>query len=143
MKGLKTIKKKTGMLTNRLLKLCTFQYLYLTAILIFVLPLQSCYYDVIVTDDQSQSTEVSLKNNVLPIFNTTCITCHNGVTALPNLTAGSAYNELISGNYVNITTPENSILIKKIRSGHPYEGALTETEINRLVRWIEEGALDN
>jgi hypothetical protein len=100
---------------------------------------------------------VSFSQDIQPIFNANCIGCHGGSGGL-YLTAGQSY-----GNLVNVralagcTTemrvlPENaasSVLYKRIsgtacgdqmpRGGNP----LSAADIQKIVDWINQGALNN
>ena len=105
--------------------------------------LQSCYYDVVIEAEENTTHTPSFRDNVLPILKSTCATCHDGTATLPDLRDANAYKSIVQGNYVSVSDPENSSLIHKIRSGHPYTNALTESEIQRIVGWIKEGAPNN
>lgn len=104
---------------------------------------QSCYYDVVITEEEDETEVKSFSGDVLPILRSSCATCHDGTVTLPDMRDANAYKSLIQGNYISVSDPENSALIQKIRSGHPYANALTESEIQRIVSWIKEGALNN
>lgn len=111
---------------------------------LLILPvLQSCYYDVVITEDETGTTVKSFSSEVLPVFRSSCVSCHDGTITLPDLRDDQAYKSLTLGNYLSVSDPEKSTLITKIRSGHPYQGALTEGEIQRLISWMKEGAKEN
>ena len=112
-------------------------------VLLVLLGVQSCYYDVVISAEEEETTSKSFMSDVLPVFRSSCVSCHEGIITLPDLRDDNAYQSLISGNYLSVSDPEKSALISKIRSGHPYEGALTESEIQRLISWISEGAIEN
>ncbi len=105
--------------------------------------LQACYYDVVIEAGEATTQTRSFSSDVLPILKSTCVSCHEGTTTLPDLRDANAYKSIVRGNYVSVSDPENSALIQKIRSGHPYSNALTESEIQRIVGWIKEGAQNN
>ena len=105
--------------------------------------ISSCYYDVIVSETLDDAEEISFSSDIMPVLKASCTSCHDGKIALPDLQQNQAYNALIDGNYLSYTDGEESSLISKIRSGHPYDGALTETEIQKLVLWMEAGAKNN
>jgi len=111
--------------------------------LLILLGLQSCYYDVVITEEETGTTIKSFSSDVLPVFRSSCVSCHDGTITLPDLRDANAYKSLTLGNYVSVFDPEKSKLIAKIRSGHPYHGALTEGEIQRLTSWMKEGAKEN
>src|SRR6478735_1718934 len=85
----------------------------------FAVGLSGCYYDQ-VASFEGLPTNVSLKNDVQPIFNRDCNLsgCHDAIPSHhPSLTPENAYNDLTSGGYVNTTDPEKSILYLSINGG--------------------------
>ena len=110
---------------------------------LILLGFQACYYDVVITGPDNISMAKSFSNDVLPVFRSSCVSCHNGIIALPDLADANAYKSLTLGNYLSVSDPEKSVLIQRIRSGHPYPGALAEGEIRQLISWMQEGAKDN
>lgn len=117
--------------------------IWLLLLLLGLILFQSCYYDVVIEADEATTQTRSFSGDVLPILKSTCVSCHDGTTTLPDLRDANAYKSIVQGNYVSVSVPENSALIQKIRSGHPYANALTESEIQRIVDWIKEGAQNN
>lgn len=111
--------------------------------ILIILGFQSCYYDLVINEEGDATSTKSFSGDVLPVFRSSCVSCHDGTITLPDLRDDKAYQSLISGNYLLVSYPDKSALISKIRSGHPYEGALTEGEIQRLIGWIGEGAKEN
>lgn len=124
-------------------------------LIIVVVPflLQSCFYDNSPTNVEPLPTNVSFSQDVQVIFDTRCVSCHNGDAASnsPDLSPGNAFNMLVNGNrdYVIPSDPDNSILVKAIRGGEdgiskmPPSGSLTDNQINTIVQWINEGAPNN
>ena len=112
-------------------------------LLLILLGFQSCYYDVIINEEETETEAKSFSSYVLPVFRSSCVSCHDGIITLPDLTDANAYQSLTLGNYLSVTDPEKSVLILKIRSGHPYQDALAEGEIQQLISWIKEGAKEN
>lgn len=111
--------------------------------ILIILGFQSCYYDVVINEEEAATSVKSFSGDVLPVFRSSCVSCHDGTIALPDLRDANAYKSLTLGNYLSVSDPEKSPLITKIRSGHPYQGALTEGEILRLTSWMKEGAKEN
>jgi len=103
----------------------------------------SCYYDVIIEEEVQATTKISFSNDVIPVFKSSCVSCHDGIIAYPNLTSANAYQSLISGNYINTEDASSSTLIEKLNEDHPFEGAITSTELQKIILWINQGALDN
>lgn len=111
---------------------------------LLILPVfQGCYYDVVINEEETGAVAKSFSNDVLPVFHSSCVSCHDGTITMPDLRDANAYKSLTLGNYLSVIDPEKSTLIIKIRSGHPYQGALAEGEIQRLIAWIGEGAKEN
>ena len=98
---------------------------------------------------------VSFSGDIMPIFSTKCITCHQGEGANGNLDL-SNYETLMSGNSnsgENLVVPgfaEQSLLYKSVDEdvtsiprmpqGGPY---LFDSQIQMIEDWINEGAKNN
>lgn len=108
--------------------------------------LSGCYYDEVAVFE-GLPTNVSLKNDVVPIFNTNCsmVDCHDAEGShSPSLVQANAYNALISGNYVNTIEPEKSRIYLEINSGSmPPSGPLNVNQQKIILAWITEGAKNN
>jgi mono/diheme cytochrome c family protein len=91
------------------------------------------------------SQDVSFRNDVQPIFNTRCVSCHGGMEGiyLDN------YSDVMKGSFgwpvVVPGVPENSRLIQLVSSGYmPYGGPpLTQGQIQKLANWVAAGAPNN
>lgn len=113
-------------------------------ILLFIalFALGSCTYDY-VAPAENLPTNVSFSQDVQPIFDQNCITCHNGSQS-PDLRASNSYDALMSGNYINTTSAEQSTLYKRINGGGmPPAGKLSTDDLNKILVWIKEGAKNN
>jgi len=102
--------------------------------------------------------EVSFAQEVQPIFNTFCVTCHGGNGGM-FLNQGQAYDNLVnttSQGYAPLKRvvpgkPDSSVLYLKISSNPPINvgqrmpqgGALPADEIMTIKFWILQGAKDN
>ena len=121
------------------------------------------------TVEVSDTTVVIAKSfmtDIQPIFTTNCTTssCHdsNAPAASLDLTSGMAYSELVdvaslgcasSGgrNLITANDTANSYLIDKLSntnicagSGMPLIGdALSDSDIQAIISWVNEGALNN
>ncbi len=102
-----------------------------------------------------QATFSSIQANV---FNSSCATsgCHDVATqrAGLNLSAGSAYNELVNANSTTSSlkrvepgNSSNSWLMKRITGDGtgqmPPNGSLSAATIDSIRAWIDRGALNN
>ena len=120
---------------------------YFIPVFFLTLLFQSCYYDEeLPEDDKILPTNVSFSQDVQPIFNINCVSCHGGNQA-PNLTSDQSFNELMEGNYVIPFNSENSELMKSLLGDNvaimPPSGSLNQSDIDKISQWIDEGALDN
>ena len=109
--------------------------------------LHACYYDSVATIE-GLPTNVSLKNDVQPIFDRDCNMsgCHDDKpTHAPGLTPEKAYNDLISGGYINTTDPANSVLYLAINGGGMPAGRppLSDKDKKLILGWITDGAKNN
>ena len=112
------------------MKRIVFPVLFAAVILIA----QGCEKYVVVIESNFDTYTTSVQ----PIFTSSCAlsNCHNG-SVDPNLTDGSSYVALTSGNYVDIQDPEESVLIKQLKGGHGY---ISQSDIETLLAWIQAGA---
>jgi len=110
--------------------------------------LSSCYYDNPVIEIE----DVSFNDDLIPIFEGSCLGagCHSDGGPPPILTALKAYDELISGQshtgvpYVITATPDESSLMLELDSGDmPPAGKLPEASIEKVRKWMAEGAENN
>ncbi len=107
----------------------------------------SCYYDEL-TDQTNLPLpqNISFQDQVQPIFTQNCVNCHNG-NQNPDLRSGNSFNALLSGGFVISSDSENSVLYKSlIGQGAPLmppSGGISQTKINVVKQWIDEGALNN
>jgi hypothetical protein len=108
--------------------------------------LNGCYYDE-VASIEGLPQNVSLENDVQPIFTSKCATsgCHDaGPAHSPSLTAENTFNELTTGNYINTTEPSKSLIFLEISSGSmPPSGELGINDQKIILAWITEGAQNN
>lgn len=115
-------------------------------VLSFSLLCFSCYYDeVLERPDLPVPEDVSFQNEIQPIFNTSCVACHNEDRD-PDLRAGNAYAALINGNYVIAGDADNSQLYNDLPGvGHPVNVgfSLSDEDIALIRAWINEGAQNN
>ncbi|MCJ7534839.1 MAG: c-type cytochrome, partial [Anaerolineales bacterium] len=98
---------------------------------------------------QPTTGEVSFSSDVMPIFEAECFACHGNFGGWD---ASSYTTVLGTGNNAPVIIPgdpENSLLAQKmigtqsIGNIMPPAGLLPEDEIQIILDWIEEGALDN
>jgi len=112
-------------------------------ITIFIGAISACTYDEVVPKVDVPDS-VSFALDVLPIFENNCAKagCHVSGGIPPNLSADQAFVSLTFFGYVDTTTPENSKLYQKITFGTMKANA-TDQDRAIILKWIEQGALDN
>ena len=130
-------------------KIIAIALILVTSCTVFV---SGCYKvtTLVEANNAEVTTPVSLATDLIPVFAASCSIsgCHNSGGLKPDLTADKAYNALISGNYVDLATPENSEiylwLTGKRSTAMPVGAANNPSNINQLVlAWIKQGAKNN
>ena len=106
--------------------------------------LYSCTYETIIPKDPEVPEDVSFELNVIPIFNSSCNSsgCHNKGGIRPDLSADNAYTSLTFFGYVDTDNPESSVIYTKINTGS-IKNYATAQDRAIILKWIEQGALDN
>ena len=107
---------------------------FFTAILFF----GSC--EKVVYPPIEKPKEVSYAQQVQPIRDAKCVSCHGGGTS-PNLKPDVSHGQLIGGGYIDIATPAESKLMQKLYGSH--DARASEMEKQTILAWIEEGAKNN
>ena len=129
--------------------------IHLSLIVLVSLVFFNCSKDKGPVDDNQQVENVSFTNDVQPIFDQSCTSCHPSSGNL-DLTSANSYTQLVdvdasgySGKRVIAGDADNSILFKKIDgsgaygSNMPLGGSLSSGQIATIKQWIEEGAKNN
>lgn len=85
---------------------------------------------------------VSYSDKVAPLFpEYNCTGCHGGVIP-PDLRSDFSYQALTSGNYLNMTDAEESVIF--IKTEDPEHGGTWSIEdLWIMLDWINQGALNN
>lgn len=107
-----------------------------------------CYYDVVKPADTSAPPQfVSFSGDLQPIFDQSCNKsgCHDGIAHDPDLRAGTSYNALMSGGFVNTIIPTESVLYQEVKSGSMPLGSapLSVDDTQKILDWIRNGAPNN
>ncbi len=86
---------------------------------------------------------ISFSADIQPIFDSKCISCHANQS--PYLTADKSYESLVNGGYINTTDPEKSGIYTRLHDDqHPSpSGTFSQSEMNLLLTWLQQGALNN
>ena len=100
------------------------------------------------TEEPASTTGVSFVNDVLPILQSRCLNCHGGDRLEEGLSM-KTYADLMAGSENGLViTPgdaENSLLVELVSTQKmPKRGPkLTPPQIQLIIDWINQGALDN
>ena len=84
---------------------------------------------------------ISYTQDIQPFFNAKCTNCHGN--AAPNLESPDSYDNLINGGYIDLSNPANSALYISIDVGGSMESYATSEDRQLVLKWIEQGALNN
>ena len=87
-------------------------------------------------------TSASFSEDILPIFEGKCASCHNGSIA-PDLTKANAYSSLMDGGYIDTLNAESSVLYKAIAQGGAMYSHANDVDRAKILKWIQDGAQDN
>jgi predicted small lipoprotein YifL len=115
-------------------------------IILLMFNLYGCYYDN--PPELPPPSNVSFQNDIQPIFNQNCISCHGG-SVDPDLTTGNSYSSLMALPTGSIVPgdAEGSELFEMLNGGGdnpmPPGGSISQTQIDTFGQWINEGALEN
>jgi hypothetical protein len=99
-------------------------------------------------DADLSDSPVSFSEDVFPIMQSRCSTCH-GVDRIENGFVILSYAELIaggeSGQVILPNDAANSLLVQLVTEGKmPKRGAkLTPVQVQMITDWVNQGALDN
>ena len=123
-----------------------FQYLMM---IIVSLMATSCYYDEMPPEPEIPIPDVvSYSNDIQPLWDQDCVSCHSPGTAAPDLTAANSYKALTTNNkYVIPGNAASSVLHKSLM----WDGALpmpttvkwSDSKVALVDKWINDGALNN
>ncbi len=106
---------------------------------------QSCQYEWIDPIDTVIPDVVSFAGDIQPIFDRSCNStgCHATGGVAPDLSPANAYNDLIAKNQINLANPAGSILYTKCATGGSMAKFTKPGDADLILKWIEQGALNN
>lgn len=94
--------------------------------------------------------KVSFKNEIQPIFNQHCVSCHSGSSASGNLNLESSvsYQNLMNtkSGYIDTINPIYSVLYSSMISTSnpmPPNGKLDKCTTDLILKWIQQKAKNN
>lgn len=122
--------------------------IFLIFSVILITGLVGCYKDILSPgqDPNAPPQAVSFSGDLVPLLSANCAEsgCHDGIAHKPALTPDKAYNAIMSGGYVNTVVPTNSVLYGEVKSGSmPPSGAIKQTDMQKILDWIRNGAPNN
>ncbi len=112
------------------------------SVLLGLVFLSACTSKTIVYPSASTGP-VSFSKDVLTLFTSNCALsgCHVTGGIPPDLSAGNAYNSLISGGYVNTGTPQQSPIYTVVISSGAMNSHLPNFSDQQVIlNWIKQGA---
>jgi hypothetical protein len=107
-------------------------------------PYEDQIYEVIVNNYSSTSEEsVDYSTQIQTIFNASCTGCHGGSGGLSLTSYNNVMNGGESGDVIMPYDHASSLLWQYVNSGEmpPSATDLTQTQIDLIAQWIDEGAL--
>jgi len=115
--------------------------LFLSVMLITLLT--ACEYDWITPEPKSaapppESDTISYAQDIQPIFDKDCVSCHAGGIP-PDLRTGKSYSALVP-DFVVAKQPENSLLYTKCAPGGSMAPYTKSADLRLIERWINAGA---
>jgi len=97
-------------------------------------------------DPNALADSVRFSTNIIPIFESRCLGCHDAGLSQPNLASGVAYANLTNtpGQYINIPAPASSLLYTTIiNTASPHGNGPYPDEGAQVLIWIQQGAKNN
>ena len=126
-----------------------FNFFFLSVLALYLFSgITACKKDYLVADGIEIPDTVSFANDIMPIFNASCngSGCHLTGGIAPNLEVDQAYLNLALYGMINHEVPEESILYRRMISDNdpmPPEGKVSDSKLQIVLKWIEQGALEN
>jgi len=119
--------------------------MFLIVTMIGITSWQSCQYEWVDPVNVIVPEVVSFSVDIQPIFDQSCNNagCHSAGGTAPDLSPGNAYADLFSENLIDLTTPANSKLYTKVATGGSMNKHVQPGDPEIILKWIEEGALNN
>jgi len=113
-------------------------YVIFAAVILAIMLFGSCEKVVYPIPELPDTVSYSL--DIQPIWDNKCVSCHDGDRD-PDLRPEQSYDALITGGFIDVDSPEDSDLMKKLYGTH--DSRATEAEKQLILLWMGEGAKDN
>jgi hypothetical protein len=121
---------------------------YTSLLLLVIIALSSCYKDIVIpqlaSDPDGPPQPVSFSTELKPLFAAKCTEagCHVTGAHKPYLTPDISYAQIVSGGFVNLPLPKESILYKNIY-GEMAQYISSSADKQKVYDWIRNGAPNN
>lgn len=114
------------------------------AIVLVMMTITACEYETIEIDGLDPDEVIFFSGDIIPIFESSCTSCHRPGATSPDLTADNAYNSIVP-NLIDLDNPENSTIYvtPNPASGEHGFQKYTQTEAALVLQWIKQGATNN
>lgn len=86
-------------------------------------------------------TPVSFKNEIVPILNSNCFSCHKS-GALNFTDAATSWTSINKSKFLTPSNPESSLIYTKLTSG-THESRCSIEDRNKIYAWIKQGAIND
>ena len=88
---------------------------------------------------------ISFSTQVVPIFTKSCAFtgCHAAGGVNPNLSPTAAYSSLTTLHLLDTVAPAQSVLYMKITSGTMSQYIQSASDVQIILKWIQQGAKNN
>ena len=109
-----------------------------------------CAYNFIVEEqvidpNDPNAPAVSFSGEIVPIFTSKCVSCHNTGGQLPDLSADKAYASLNTNRYTSTSSPESSLIYthpSPTTSEHDW-AKYSDAEAAKVLTWVTQGVKNN
>lgn len=109
-----------------------------------------CAYNFIVEEQvidpgDPGAPQISFSQEIQPIFDAKCVSCHTTGGQRPDLSASNSYSSLNTSRYTSTTDPESSLIYthpNPSTSGHTW-AKYSEAEAAKVLTWITQGVQQN
>lgn len=106
--------------------------------------LNSCQNKFIIEPVPEVADSISFSQQIIPIWlDQNCTGCHSTNGQQPNLTVDDAYSNITSMGLVSVNDPSSSKIYYYPLPDEDHFAKYTSTQAAFVLKWIEEGALNN
>ena len=126
-------------------------FIFLVVICASMAMLTSCEYDIVrpepapivIIIPPGQVDTISFVQDIIPIFNASCNSCHAAGAIPPDLSPAGAFGALNAGGYLVAGKPADSKLYNDMKPGGVMASYSTPAQLSLISRWITAGAKNN